>query len=413
MRKSCLLFLFAFSTNVYAQGLPNYIPTDSIKGWWALNDSSDFLGQHNLNLNNAIPSIDRFGNDSSCMNINNTYLELPWASFLDENTLTISFWIKNGNSNGNRCYFKKGIYSNSSNEDYYFGLTSSSRFHSGLKGDNSCSPGQGWVNDYSVGMFDNQSNWTHIIWSHAEDTIRVYRNDTLVLNEFNDEIHGNCSSAPLNFGSEWSGSQRFAGGLIDDIGIWTRKLTKLEIHRLYTACIDSIQSQPVSSSAYTIPGNTIFAVSHSDSMATYQWQQNDGTGWSNLSDFGIFSGTTTDSLEVTGVSTSMNGYGYRCLIESCSSDTTDIVFLNVIDNVEIEERDVKIKVYPNPNIGLIYIDTVEPFNYSIHALNGHLLKSGNSERNIDMHELQDGSYIIRFQFNKKKEYSHLITKVSR
>ena len=54
---------------------------------------------------------------------------------------------------------------------------------------------------------------------------------------------------------------------------------------------------------------------------TYQWQEDNGTGFTNISDVGIYSGTTTNTLSITGASESMSGYLYRCVVTDGLSQT--------------------------------------------------------------------------------------------
>ena len=63
----------------------------------------------------------------------------------------------------------------------------------------------------------------------------------------------------------------------------------------------------------------------------YQWQVNTGTGFSNISDGGVYSGATTKKLILTGAPYSMNDYLYRCIITDASGNpnTTDTVLLTV------------------------------------------------------------------------------------
>ena len=49
--------------------------------------------------------------------------------------------------------------------------------------------------------------------------------------------------------------------------------------------------------------------------ATYQWQQDAGSGFFNIGDTSHFSGTATQYLTLTNVPLSMNGYRYRCIID--------------------------------------------------------------------------------------------------
>lgn len=50
----------------------------------------------------------------------------------------------------------------------------------------------------------------------------------------------------------------------------------------------------------------------------YQWQVNNGSGFTNISNSGIYSGTNTASLSLTNAPTSWYGYKYRCMITTVS-----------------------------------------------------------------------------------------------
>jgi len=64
---------------------------------------------------------------------------------------------------------------------------------------------------------------------------------------------------------------------------------------------------------------------------SYQWQENRGTGWNNLSDAGIYSGTQTDLLNISIATLLMDGYQYRVIITDANNNTkiSDIVVLTV------------------------------------------------------------------------------------
>ena len=47
---------------------------------------------------------------------------------------------------------------------------------------------------------------------------------------------------------------------------------------------------------------------------TYQWQQNTGTGFSNITNNSNFSGAATVSLQISNIPASWNGYQYRCYV---------------------------------------------------------------------------------------------------
>ncbi len=61
--------------------------------------------------------------------------------------------------------------------------------------------------------------------------------------------------------------------------------------------------------------------------AIYQWQVNTGSGFTNISNGGVYSGATTASLTLSNTPTSMNGYKYRVIVThpniSCLSETSE------------------------------------------------------------------------------------------
>jgi hypothetical protein len=63
-------------------------------------------------------------------------------------------------------------------------------------------------------------------------------------------------------------------------------------------------------------GTTSFSVAAAGTSPTYQWQEstNGGGTWNNISNGGIYSGATTTTLTLTGVTAGMNGYLYRTAV---------------------------------------------------------------------------------------------------
>jgi len=80
--------------------------------------------------------------------------------------------------------------------------------------------------------------------------------------------------------------------------------------------------------------------------ATYQWQVNPGSGWSNLADTGVYSGALTNTLTITAPATTLNGYNYRCqlttLVGGCTSNSNS----------------AGLTVNPIPNNPTLYLDNM-------------------------------------------------------
>ncbi|MFH2144357.1 MAG: gliding motility-associated C-terminal domain-containing protein, partial [Bacteroidota bacterium] len=76
--------------------------------------------------------------------------------------------------------------------------------------------------------------------------------------------------------------------------------------------------------------NAIYTVSaFGNPPLSYQWKVNEGSGFINASG-GVYTGITTDTLVITGASSSMNGYEYCCQISDlCGPAQSDTVILIV------------------------------------------------------------------------------------
>ncbi len=61
-------------------------------------------------------------------------------------------------------------------------------------------------------------------------------------------------------------------------------------------------------------GNTTFSTTATGTGLTYQWQVNTGSGFTNISDGGVYSTATTSILRITGATGAMTGYQYRCVV---------------------------------------------------------------------------------------------------
>ena len=80
-------------------------------------------------------------------------------------------------------------------------------------------------------------------------------------------------------------------------------------------------TQPVSTSLCT-GNNVTFTSAASGSGVSYQWQVNTGTGFTNVTNGGVYSGATTASLTLTLPTIGFNGYQYRCVASVLCTSTT-------------------------------------------------------------------------------------------
>ncbi len=88
-----------------------------------------------------------------------------------------------------------------------------------------------------------------------------------------------------------------------------------------------ITSQPADTTI--IVGNNASFFISAIYATSYQWQVNTGSGFVNLTNEGVYTGATTDSLKITGTIAGMNGYSYRCIVTGSyePKDTSNVVTL--------------------------------------------------------------------------------------
>jgi hypothetical protein len=76
----------------------------------------------------------------------------------------------------------------------------------------------------------------------------------------------------------------------------------------------TIVTTPPMDQIVRFPANAGFGTRATGSGLTYQWQVNDGSGFVNITNTGVYSGAFTDSLQLTSPPVSMSGYKYRVIV---------------------------------------------------------------------------------------------------
>jgi len=96
----------------------------------------------------------------------------------------------------------------------------------------------------------------------------------------------------------------------------------------------SITTQPVNSTVSN-GSNASFSVVATNA-AGYQWYVNTGSGFTIITNGGVYSTATTASLTITGATLAMNGYQYQCVVTGtapCANVTSSSATLSVVSPV--------------------------------------------------------------------------------
>lgn len=103
--------------------------------------------------------------------------------------------------------------------------------------------------------------------------------------------------------------------------------------RKISACQTVIINQQPSSITFCSSGEAVFTINASNAIG-YQWQLNTGTGWTDLTENTTYSGTASNTLNISGATTSMNTYQYRCYVTNkCGPVYSSPVLLTVTSPV--------------------------------------------------------------------------------
>ena len=347
MKKLTFLSAIFIAASIYAQ-VPSYVPTNGLVGWWPFNgNANDESGNgNNGTIYGATLISDRNGSINSAYDFNaNAQIVCPQNNIPNQ-IFSLSVWINPDNYFANMEYVCLG-----SSASTTWGAVASNNNLCISYGAGCSGTAGGILNNTSI----NTGNWTHLVYvsSGIGGNTQIYKNGVLIGQVQNSTSIGGCSSQNLYFGVDIFSISEFIDGKLDDIGIWNRALTDLEIATLFEGCNLSITSQPQDQNVPTSIGTANFSVSSSNSNTTYQWQTNLGLGFQNLSNAGQYSGVTSSTLNVSNLSMTNNNQVFRCLInDGGCTDTSTIATLTIIDDASISETGFPlISISPNPTTG--------------------------------------------------------------
>ena len=404
--KQLLTLLFIGLTSLYAQTVPSYVPTNGLVGWWPFNgNANDVSGNGNNGTNNgASITSDRFGNPNSAYQFT-VDGNISWGSAQQRiivtnptipqvNSFTMSSWVfmvAKPSPYTDRPHSIMGRWDGNGTAVFRFQVNNSTTYYNSQTFLTSDLP-----QIVSCPVL-NFNEWHHCLISYDGNIFKQYI-DGIMVNSVTINTQIPYSTSDLTFGEIHmsNGHWLFFNGKMDDLGYWSRALTAQEVSLLYSGCADSLNVQPQNFTAYTIPGWANFKCKSTDTAATYQWQQNIGSGWSNLSNFGNYTGATSDSLVITGVTSAMNNYGFRCIVTGCTTDTSDAAVLTVANGIGLGESTLDmLTISPNPTNGVVSMNISVVGTYELRTLDGRILESGTAKRDYDLTKYPKGVYHLR------------------
>jgi hypothetical protein len=135
----------------------------------------------------------------------------------------------------------------------------------------------------------------------------------------------------------------------------------------------AITSQP-SNSIICSGSNTAFSITATGTNITYQWQVNSGAGWGNVTNTGIYTGTTTNTLDLTAPTTSVDGNQYRCLVNGvCPQNLTSsfaTITVNVAPAITSQPTNSTICVGSNTSFAIAATGTSLSYQWQVNSGSG-------------------------------------------
>ena len=234
MNKKTIIILMLFFIVTYPSfsQVPSYVDTNGLVGWWPFDGNANDYSGNALNgiVNGAVSSsVDRHGNLNACYQWPNTkapgnYINLG-TSIQSQltNSITNSVWV----------YFDTAATANAriiSTWEMGIIVFSSSSDSVTLKCTYDFTGTNMWPSIFKI----SKHSWHHIVFTSGSGFTRLYVDGQLV-EVSSSTVAVQSSPYDWNVGRKSRPSYDGFGGKIDDLGIWNRVLTPLEITNLYTA----------------------------------------------------------------------------------------------------------------------------------------------------------------------------------
>lgn len=162
--------------------------------------------------------------------------------------------------------------------------------------------------------------------------------------------------------------------------------------------LTGITSQPSDLLNVTLYSTQTFSVavttSGSGTDLSYQWQENSGSGFADLSDNGFYSGTHTAILTITSVTADKNNSLYRVVISSpsvvCEADQTSNAALLTIDLPDNDSDGIPdVFDLDDDNDGVL--DAIEMYCNPVEGYDGYWPLENSTDDIGNIHNLQGGT----------------------
>jgi hypothetical protein len=128
-------------------------------------------------------------------------------------------------------------------------------------------------------------------------------------------------------------------------------------------CPLSISTQPTTQNLFVGAASALFISTSNSQTATYQWQENAGTGFANVTNGGAYAGATDDSLIISSPTQAMNNHTYRCVVTDTSCTETSNTATLTVKCTGLTQQPTTASVYAGSNVRYIVRATQTGLSY--------------------------------------------------
>ncbi len=309
LRNLLTAFCFFIACSSLAQ-----IPTQNLVAYYPFcGNALDMSGNgYHLTNNNATLTTDRFGAAAKAYDFNGVNSILFLSNTLPlGNQYTMSCWIRPTSAQDALCVYNGNSGTNGTGIVYDNGAAVVGTKITFLAG--------GLCFCMSIPSPINQ--WYHVVLRKDAVKFKFWINNVLVDSS---NTPTNPPNGIFHIGQDYTDGTNPFLGKIDDVAIYDRALTTTEIAQLFNYQCGSFTPQitPLVSNYFT-GGSATFSVAPLGT--NYQWQQNSGSGFTNLTNGPNYTGVNTNALTISNLTAAMAGFTYRCIFTdiSCCLDTSN------------------------------------------------------------------------------------------
>ncbi len=262
------------------------------------------------------------------------------------------------------------------------------------------------------------NNWYRVVVTMNDTVFKTYINGVLkataVISNPTAVIGTSSDAACIGYSlaSAGAGYPYPFNGAIDDIRFYNRALSDTEAVHYGDTC-GKFTSDPISVNTY-VGGSATFTANSSITGGSYRWQENSGSGFTDISSGAPYSGISTNSLTISPLTSALSGNYYRCISSSdlgCS-DTSAAALLLTTAGVGYIELNNALTVSPNPASNLLNIQlALDNAEIQMFSLDGklciaHVVNGRNTT--LDISQLPTGIYILKTTINGQPYYKKVI-----